>query len=188
MAEYKEGMGGAKKIIALLIVLALLIGAFFGVKALNTKQEETEKGTKMMSLDPKDIDSIYYTLEGAEFSIVRGEKGEWVYEQDPSMTLDQDAVDSMLETAGDIYAETVVSENLDDLSKYGLEKPSFILEVTQKDGSEHGYYEGIENSMNSVTYACMKDDDRIFAVASSVSGSFRPANELLASTEEELSE
>ena len=179
MAEYQEGMSGAKKLIILLVILALLIGAFFGIKSWNAHREETEKGKLLLSFEPADVTAFRYTLEGAEYSFVRGEDGTWKYEQDPSLSPDSDAVDSMLQSAGAVYAETVVSESLDDLDQYGLESPSFTLDLTLKDGSEAGIYEGSVNSMNGVTYACLKGEGEIVALSSSVSGSFLPISDLL---------
>ncbi|MBR2779596.1 MAG: DUF4340 domain-containing protein [Firmicutes bacterium] len=189
MAEYKEGMSGAKKLIILLVILALLLGLFFGVRAWNKHQEEADRGTQVLSFEPADVTSFRYTLDGVEYSFTRGKDGGWSYDQDPSGTPDSDKVDNMLQAAGDVYAETIVSDNLDELAKYGLEKPVFTLDLTLKDGSEHGLYEGSVNSMNGVTYACMKGESQIVALASSVSGSFLPASDLMeAAAQENLSE
>lgn len=184
MAEYREGMSSVKKLIILLVVLAVLIGAFFGVKAWNTHEEEEEKGTVVFSFEPSDAAAFRYTLEGAEYSFVRGEDGNWSYEQDPSLVLDQGAVDAMLEASSKVYAQTIVSETPDNLEEYGLEKPVFTLDVTLKDKQEIGIYEGSVNSMNGVTYACMKGDGRIAALQPAVSSSFRAVNELLEQNDE----
>lgn len=186
MAEYKEGMSGVSRLIILLAVLLLLIGAFFGVKAWNVHQEEVEKGTLALSYDPEDVVTFEYTLDGAEYSFSREKDGTWSYDQDPSLTLDPDAVNTMLSSASSVYAETVVSEDLDDLETYGLDSPTFTLDLVLEDGTEPGLYEGSVNSMSGVTYACVKGDDSILALTTSISGSFSPVNDLL--EEEETAE
>lgn len=97
----------------LLITILALIGAYFGVRAYNQKQEdkkEREDAAATISLTSFSADSVekisYDNADGAyQFE---KEDGVWKEKNHPKLELDQDAFTSFLESVGSITAQTEV--------------------------------------------------------------------------------
>jgi len=134
-----------RNLIIMVAVVAVLIGAFFVVRGLqpkintdNTKTAETkdidlivsgfDKIGKIETTSPTDV--ITYTA-GTE-------KGVWSVSNKigHKFPLDQDKVSSNGELLRKVQANLLVEKNPKDLSKYGLNKPSYRLTVSFKDGTE----------------------------------------------------
>lgn len=98
----------------LLITILALIGAYFGVRAYNQKQEdkkEREDAAATISLTFFSADSVekisYDNADGAyQFE---KEDGVWKEKNHPKLELDQDAFTSFLESVGSITAQTEVN-------------------------------------------------------------------------------
>ena len=105
----KKTIPGWGRILILLAVLAVFAGTYAGLKAYNEKQaEENESGTVMLSVNMSKVVSFTYELDGAVYTFTREDsKSDWIYQQDPSLELDQDAVTGMLSTATAVSTASV---------------------------------------------------------------------------------
>ncbi len=176
----KKGIPGWGRILILLAVLAVGVGAYTGLKAYNEKQaDESASNTTMLSVNNSRVLSFTYELDGAVYTFTRdNSKSDWVYEQDPSLELDQDLVTGMLSTATSVSTEKIVAENMDSAAEYGLDDPSFTVLMVLKDGTVKSLSLGSVNSMTSDYYASVEGDGRIFTVNEDFYNSFTTAEEL----------
>ncbi len=146
----------AKNTIVMLVVLALLIGAYFGIKAYNAAHEEeaetvTSTSTTLYSTAISDIVSFSYTYNGTLYSYEKQEDA-WVCLNDTSLILDTDLVESALNALVTVpYHEEI--ENVSDMSVYGLSDDSdyFTLKWATETES-HEIHIGDYNSITSYTY------------------------------------
>ena len=176
----KRKIPGWIRIAALLAVLLIIAGAYFGLKVYNEKQAEKENSsTEMLSVKTGDVLSFTYELDGAVYTFEREDsKSDWVYLQDPSLALEQDAVTDMLSTGTSVSTELIVADDLEKASEFGLDTPSFTLSMTLKDGSVKTVYVGSLNSMISDYYSYIEGDNRIFTLGQDFISSFTTAEEL----------
>ncbi len=176
----KKTIPGWGRILILLAVLAVFAGTYAGLKAYNEKQaEENGSGTVMLSVNMSKVVSFTYELDGAVYTFTRDDsKSDWVYQQDPSLELDQDAVTGMLSTATAVSTDQIVAENLDQAAEFGLDDPSFTVTMVLKDGTVKTLYLGSVNAMTSDYYASVEGDGQIFTLNQDFYNAFTSAEEL----------
>ena len=168
------------RILILLVVLMIGLGVWTALKAYNEKQEdENASSITMLSISNSKVLSFTYELDGAVYTYTReNSKADWVYEQDPSLMLDQDAVTNMLSMATNVSTKLIAAENSDNAAEYGLDDPSFTVTMVLKDGTRKTLHLGSVNSMTSDYYASIEDDGRIFTLNQDFYNSFTSAEEL----------
>lgn len=181
--ENKKKISPAVRILLLLLVLIVLIGAYAGVKHYSSTHDDDgsadEKTTEIYKVDADKITQMSYTLDGVTYTFGReNNKSDWKYSEDPSLALDQDSIDNMASTAASVSTSQVVSEDLDSSADYGLDSPSFTLTITLKDGTVKTVKVGQLNSVTSKYYACVEGDSRIFTLESDFVSSFASIDSL----------
>lgn len=155
----------SKLVIIVLAILVLL--CIFAILSLNSNEHngetlventENEDAIKIMDVD-SDLSSFSvvgindsYTLEFAD--------GLWNVADSFNVVLDQGLTSSVIRTAKILYADSLVGENISDLSLYGLDKPSLTIVMTDTEnvinkinfgkqtGTKSGYYANINNENN----------------------------------------
>ncbi len=146
----------AKKTIVMVVILAILIGAYFGIKAYNAANEEiaetvTSTSTTLYTTAISDIVSFSYTYNGTLYAYEKQEDA-WVCLNDTALILDTDLVESALNALVTVpYHEKI--ENVSDMSIYGLDEGSdyFTLKWATNSTS-HEIHIGDYNSITSYTY------------------------------------
>ena len=104
-----------KQFLAITIVLVFLIAATAGMKLYN-KNAETAKEKEaaadtiyITQTAAEDITAFSYELNGETFSFTK-QDGTWSYDQDPSVNLDQDAVESLLSVFSSFTATDEITQ------------------------------------------------------------------------------
>ena len=82
-----------------------------------------------------DIKSISVTNENGQISLAK-DGGEWVLKKPFEAGVESTEMNTFLSELTSAQAEEFVSENADDLAKYGLDKPKITLSAQLNDGSE----------------------------------------------------
>ena len=184
--EKKKKIPGWARILILAAVLAVGLGIWTGLKAYNEKQEEENtSGMTMLSVKNAKVRSFTYELDGAVYTFTReNSKSDWVYQQDPSLELDQDTVTGVLSVATNVSTEKIVADNSDRAAEFGLDDPSFTVTMVLEDGSQKTVYLGSVNPMTSDYYASVEGDGRIFTLNQDFYRSFTSAEELAAASSE----
>ena len=88
------------------------------------KMSETE--TAIIDIDSADITRLAWNYE-EEVSFVR-QDGEWQYEADEKMAVDQELLDEIAENLSQITSDKMVEE-VQALSVYGLSDPAYSITV-----------------------------------------------------------
>lgn len=160
-----------KQLLVMVILLVIGILVYAGIGVYNKKQEEKqaaeEEANKITVTDMNcdDITSFSYQYEGELLEFVK-EDGTWYYKADKSISIDQDVITSMLETASGLDAETAVTD-YDTLSDYGLDTPSNT--ITMADGTNTvTLLLGNKNEMLSQYYVKREEEDTVYLVSVSL--------------------
>lgn len=167
----KMGRGG--RLLALLLVLAILIAGSFVATKLNPEnqdggEEETETGVSIFTLDADSATALSWTY-GEETLSFENTDGAWAYAEDGSFPLDSAYIDAMLSALSDVAASKTI-ENAEDLSQYGLEEPACAISVTA-DGSSTEFLLGDETALDGARYLSMGDGN-VYLVDSSLLNAF----------------
>ena len=112
------------QLIVLVLMLAALAGAFFGIRKYKEAQAQKpaeEEGIVVLSLKQDDIINIIYDYEGVTYQYEKVEDT-WYLAEDHSQSVKQFYLNSMAIGVASIMA-TQVLENVTDLSQYGLDTP-----------------------------------------------------------------
>lgn len=112
------------QLIVLVLVLAALTGAFFGVRKYQEAQAQKpveEEGIVLFDVYNEDVINMIYDYEGETYHYEKVD-GTWYLAEDHSQSIKQYYLSSMAAGASSIKA-TQVLENVEDLSQYGLETP-----------------------------------------------------------------
>ena len=150
--------------LALLVILAVLIVCYFVIGKIQENQEEepAEETTYAVSMD--DIVSIRYS-DGTSTMTFTKTDDTWSYEEDTTVALEQSTMESMADTFGKIIANRTLEE-LDALSDYGLEEPSYTIELADESGTVMEIYVGDQTGNDY--YLTVGDKKVVYTVGSSV--------------------
>ena len=160
--------------IVILIVLAVLVAATFGMKWYNKKQEErktAEEEASVIYISKVDTDTITafsYEIDQVTYSFTK-DGDNWIYDGDPSVDIDEDAVNTMLETLASLTATEEITS--DTLADFGLDKPSDMVTYTTAEGSTT-LYVGNQNEMLGSYYVMTGEDSKIYLTETSLADKF----------------
>ena len=141
-------MKNGKKLLLLLLVLAVLVGAtaIVGTISKNAADQEDETQT-VFSLDPENVTNLGWDYS-EKVSFTAGEDG-WVCDQDAAFPVDETYLDKMLEALTDVESTKTI-ENPENLDQYGLEIP--VCVITVEDGQSHTLSIGLETAVGGQRY------------------------------------
>ena len=148
-------MKRGKKLIVLLGVLVVLLGAAYAAAQLNPEKEEETVYTTIFTLDPEQVTALtwYYS---EEVPLVKEEDG-WVYEEDPQFPLDTTYVDAMLTALSQIDSSKTI-ENVENWDEYTLEAPICEINLTV-DGEDVTIKVGEETGLGGQRYVSIGDEN-----------------------------
>lgn len=119
------------------IVFVVLLAAYIGLKAYNTKVAEEETTSS-------EAETIYLTKQGTtkKVSYTNGTKtmtfslsdDTWTEASATSTELSSSSVSSIASYFGKLTATRKLTTNLEELSAYGLDDPAYKVSVTNKKG------------------------------------------------------
>lgn len=117
-----------RTILILLLVLAMCIGAFVAVKALNrstTAKEEAEAEASVIKLgNIVDGQYISITMGGITYEYLNNGES-WVYVQDEAFPLEDSYLTAVVDAALNLYAEREIEISY-DLEEYSLDEGSYL--------------------------------------------------------------
>ena len=142
-------MKRSKKLISLLLVLILVLGAAYGAALLDPENQENEETvTTVFSLDTGSVTALSWDYSEE----VRFEKKDdtWVYTPDEVFPLDTSYIDTILETLTEVTSSKTI-EAVEDWDQYTLEAPICEITVTA-DGNTHTLKIGEETTLGGQRY------------------------------------
>ena len=155
-----------KKTIILLVMILLLIVANGAASAWNDKSEKKKEkeaeASKIYLTDAGDIIAYSYSDGSQNMSFTKADDA-WEYDEDNEIPVNQDTVQS---TADAIRQITAVREldNPDQLSDYGLDKPSYTIQFQDNDGVTTEILIG--NGAGENYYATVGDSGKVYTISS----------------------
>ena len=155
-----------KKTIILLVMILLLIVANGAASAWNDKSEKKKEkeaeASKIYLTDAGDIIAYSYSDGNQNMSFTKVDDT-WEYDEDNEIPVNQDTVQS---TADAIRQITAVREldNPDQLSDYGLDKPSYTIQFQDNDGVTTEILIG--NGAGENYYATVGDSGKVYTISS----------------------
>ena len=141
------------------ILLCLLLGAYFLIKNRNSqKTEQTvqqeEKKTSLISLE--NVSHISFRIEGETIGWTKQEDT-WHLDKDDDFPADTEKIDGMISTLSAMTEERTL-ENVNNLKDYGLEEPVNLIEIQNEEGQSECIYVGNKNPSTGDTYLCLNDE------------------------------
>ncbi|MGO8788334.1 MAG: DUF4340 domain-containing protein [Terriglobia bacterium] len=116
-----------------LVILAATWGAFTYYDKHKGKEKpavETSNQTKIFSLDPQHIQSITFKPRDGDAFTCRREGGKWTITDPHPLQVDQGNFSGILNSLTTATSDEVVDPHPTSVKDYGLDPPSFTLEVT----------------------------------------------------------
>lgn len=123
-----------KKMLPLVLLAAgaVLLGILLAVLT-HSNGEETTDGIPLVDMNAEDVDSLSYSGNNVDVTLLKGSEGNWMLDSDPTLPLQQDAVQSLVES----YANLTAARKLQD-SELGeipaqSDTPAMVFTVTAGD-------------------------------------------------------
>lgn len=175
----------SKGLLILLILLALLVGAFFLIKSYNEKEstkEEEDTAVKVIDIERDDIVKFTYDYNGETYTYEKVDDT-WYYAEDHSINITQYQIKNMLTNLAPLKAELVI-EGVTDMDQYGLADSERSIQF-ETEGASYIFEVGSFNSTSSVHYIRKPSEDTVYAVSSATVNLFNKDLEDLVDEPEE---
>jgi hypothetical protein len=158
-----------------LVVLAATWGAFTYYdkhKGSEKPAAETSNQTKIFSLDAQHIQSITFKPRDGEAFSCRRESGKWTITDPRRLEVDQGNLSGILNSLTTATADEVVDPHPASLKEFGLDPPSFTLEITT-DAKPQSFalLLGDDTPTSGGLYAQVSGNPQVFTLASYVKSS-----------------
>ncbi len=119
----------AKRLSILLIVLiAACIAVAVALRVEERREQIANSGEVVLEIDPDDVESISWTIDGQTLSFHLGESG-WLYDDDEAFPVDAEKIQSLLELFASFSAAFVITD-VEDFEQYGLDDPAGTIVLT----------------------------------------------------------
>jgi hypothetical protein len=152
-----------------LVVLAATWAAFTYYDKHKSKEApkvETSKEEKIFGVDAQHIQAITFKPREGEVTTCRRESGKWTITEPRHLAADQGAFSGVLNSLTTATVEEVVDPHPTSLKDFGLDPPSFILEVTS-DTKPQSFMLllGDDTPTSGGVYAQIQGNPRVFTLA-----------------------
>jgi hypothetical protein len=157
-----------------LITAAVVLLALLGTLYWSSHRKATDDtGTKsadappaILKLDEKSITRVELKKKDADpVVVVKNTAGSWEITEPKRFSADQTAVSSAISSLASLTSERQVEDHATDLKQYGLEHPSFEVDLKEKDNKSQKLLVGDETPTGSALYAMLAGDPRVYTLA-----------------------
>jgi Domain of unknown function (DUF4340) len=121
----------------------------------------------ILKLDQAAIIKLALKKKDSEpIALTKASSGDWQIIEPKPLRADQSAVSGVVSTLSSLNSQRVVEEKSADLKTFGLENPSFEVDLTEKDNKSQKLSLGDETPASGGVYAMVSGDPRVFTMAS----------------------
>lgn len=168
------------KLIAALLVLFIMVGAYvgltlYGPKEEDTTEEETEDITAY-TIEANNIAKIHVENKDSEEPLTFVKDGEqWYCEEAKECNLNQYKITAMLDAVTEVEAEQKIEnamEKQENQTEFGLDKPTTTITITLTDNSEVVYTLGSLNNILQQYYFNVKGQQDVYLISTVMYNSF----------------
>lgn len=155
--------------IILVVVLGLLVGAYFIIKNQKSSSGDAADSTaagqtlKVLEVKQDDINSMEFNNESGSFTLKKKSKDEWTIEPASEFPLNLSGVTTAASSLSSVIADKLVEENATDLTKYGLDKPATV-KVGLADGTSKEIEIGSSNATKDGIYIKNKGESKVYLI------------------------
>ncbi|MBQ2734118.1 MAG: DUF4340 domain-containing protein [Clostridia bacterium] len=159
-------MNKGVKLLLAVVVLGVLIAAWFGVRGMSDTADEPEDTTTYLFVvrtDPAQLVSIEYDIKGEKVAFEYRD-GTWINPAEPYMPLDQTQIATVASALTTVACNRLISAEGNNSAEYGLDAPSYSITMKYTDGSTVEYYIGLQNKHTSEYYLSVKGSAAVYSV------------------------
>lgn len=175
-----------KQLITLITLFAFLLFAYIGLGNYNKAEAEKEEEANTISINEfasDEVSAFSYDYNGETYSYTKNGE-DWLYDGDTSLDMEESLIISMLDTAGSLLGEDMVSE-YESLDTYGLENPAKTIGITMTDGTQITIKVGNYNDIVGLYYLMLEGDSNLYLVDGTILNTFEISYTSLEYVEEE---
>jgi len=157
--------------IILVVVLAILTGAYIFLKNRNVDKNSTDDSSDIIKIFDLELSKIKeMTVETPEgvFEFEKKDE-EWTVVSPAGLKADKSSISSIASNIYSLTADKLVEENPADLSIYGLDKP-VVVTVKTEDGESKALEIGDQTPTKSGYYVREKGGDKVYIIGSYTGG------------------
>lgn len=148
-------MKKSKRLLVLVIVLAVICAATFAMTRYEEKQEQIQTSEAVILEIPADtVLTLSWEFEEASFSFYRDGQS-WVYDEDTAFPVDATTIEGMLARFED-FSVTFIIQQVSDYSMYGLDEPEGTITV-ETEGATYTVSLGDYSVMDQQRYVDIGD-------------------------------
>ena len=147
----------------LLVVLALISGAVYVVRIQPRTAEEPEKRPYFYKVNPDDITRVEISHQGRTARFVKASDGVWTF-ADSGRQVDYKRWSGITFLLGGPRAESILMEQVDDPSRYGLADPRTVIVVGLADGRTFEFHLGDYTATGRHQYAMVSGSPQLFLI------------------------
>lgn len=136
-------------------------------------KQETEKSaeTTLYSMKEDQIIKLHFVNETTDMMLVK-DGDQWKDNSDPDFPVNQEYVDTMLDSVSEIKAARMVTDNCTDLAQYELDEPALSVELEDSEGNRASLSVGLESIAGEGCYAYAEDTSKIYIITSNFTTDF----------------
>ena len=126
-----------------------------------------DESVVILTKSSDDITSVKVSNEHGEYSVNKSESGKstWSIPELGTLNANANAEASMISNLDGFKAKKLVEENVEDMSKYGLDKPTADLTVEYSDGTATTLHVGsVSPSNERYSYVSLDDEKTVYMV------------------------
>lgn len=128
------------------------------------KVEEMQREDVIDETKEDDITSITYKNQYGEFTLNKEESGNWYFDHDVYIRVDQYKVKNMLERVMKLEADDKVDSDMSQKENFGLDNPGMVISLSLMDGSKKTYNIGMLNEAKQGYYLNIEGQNEIYFI------------------------
>lgn len=165
-----------RTVVITLVFLLLLVGGYVAMNVFlpdesETAEEKEDEDEVIFTLEEDTVDHIVYTNKNGTIELKK--KGEeWSTPTDQACPVNSYTVQSMVASLKEVKSSRTIEGNQIDKKEFGLDKPSLIVEFSQKDGQKTTFTLGALNTVVSKYYFQKSGDEKVYLIDTTMYNSF----------------
>jgi hypothetical protein len=152
-------------LIAVVAVLALVVGGYFALKLRPrpAARPSESAGVELNRVDAAKLAKITLTRPGGTL-VAEQAGGAWKVNYPYPVTLDKGNVDDLVSTFADLTAERLIEQSPADLAPFGLAPPKAVASIVMTDGTEKTFLLGDKTPSGTGYYLQVKGTPAVYSV------------------------
>lgn len=121
----------------------------------------------VLKMDREAIAQIELTRKGARpVTLDKGAGDAWRITEPKPLDANQDVVSEILSTVSNLNADRIVEDKASDLKQYGLDQPTVMAAITDKNHGQRELLLGDDTPAGGDAYAMVQGDPRVYTISS----------------------